>query len=508
MVTVGARLVLVLALVLQLPAGCGGDGPREVVFSPGAPERLAVRGTVFGSTLSGTRGEPEPGVRVHLSGAASASALETDEAGEFEFGDLAPGTYRVVAEKAGFQTAQSAEADLRPWLADLPDGTTATVYIDLRSNPVIASVTPAPGSVVAQHDVAPSIRFNEPIDPTSARTMLLFLGSRDGQATAAREIATAATWSEAGATIAVSPLGPVPASGTFELVLEGDPNVLDHAGFPLDLTGSGGGLTATRFRFHTAAGGVPGEPGNAALALEGDPPPTTDWAALASAPGGPEGVRLKLTWAPPSAGPSPSGYRIHAACGESPVFVAARLGETTAWTTRLGELGTLLFGPADALDPVGLGNVPLVSCTLVLRVAAENRDGVGPAAEATLEDDVPPALLWAGRASPGGELLPIEEPGSLYLGFSEPVTWSGTVAQVFGVLADGAGVAVSAAELAYETGRAPIGDARLYAVVRLSHGPLPDAAPVTVLIRGGLEDLAGNVLSTGAERASFGPFTP
>jgi len=497
-----SRMATVMLLTLLLP-GCTAEEPREVRFSARSPDGLTLRGTVFGATLSGTRGEPLAGVQVRLSGGAATTSRATSAAGEFAFTDLATGVYRVIAEKEGYQRAFSEEVALMPGPTDLPDGTTVTVDLDLRSNPVLLAVLPPPDSTVVAETVIPTLLFDERMDPTTVRGELWWVDQQGG---VDRRVSVVESWDEQGTTLTLAPRGRLPVASRFEIRLTGNPRILDLAGFPLDLTGAGGGLTQTTFTFTTAAGGLPGPPTGLVVAGVGDRPPAElDWAWLAVAEGGAAAVPVHLTWVAPVDLPGPEGYLVYASCGTGPVLLADEIGLEAAWSGTLGGLAGLLHG-AEQLDPVGRGNVPAVSCPLRLEVTAFNRDGESPPAVVELRDGVAPALVWAGRDLPAAELPAIPDGGAVYLGFSEPVRLTAKAAG-FQVTADGTPVALGAAELAWPGGAHLVGDAGVGSVVRLTFaGPQVPGVALTVEVRGGASDLLGNVLEAEAPGASYGPF--
>ncbi len=503
-----------LLLVLGGLAGCGDDsGPDEVVFSSRPAAGLTVRGTVYAATRAGSRGAPLAGVSVHLSGAAAVRKV-SDGAGEYRFEDLAPGLYRVVAEAPGYQSVHSEDVVLLPGATEMVDGTTVTVELDLRSNPVLLGVEPQPESVVDPGALRPSLRFSEPVLPSSLTVGLYLLGARGAPAGVAREVACQVVFDETGEQVALEPSGTLPAGSSYELRLAGQPAVLDRDGFPLDLSGSGGGLTEQTFRFHTAMEGEPSMPQGLQLSLEGDPSPELDWPLLQAWPGGIRAVGLQAAWLADDSGPR--SFELRAACGQGPTLVVERLGDVTSWRGRLGDLADLLFGvPGQSLEPLERGNVPAINCALRLELAVLGDAGPGPAASATLVDRIPPRLVWAGRTAPAGVELPeppapADEPDagtpgpagrSLFLGLSEPVQWTASPSQI--LLLEVAGQSVPVAELrsVYQSATEPLGEQRLFAVLELLHGDLPAEGDLSLTVRGGLFDLSGNELRLDQEGA-------
>lgn len=491
------RWLLAMLLGATLAGGgCSDDsGPDEVVFSSRVPRGLTVRGTVHGSTLAGARGAPLAGADVYLSGAAEDAVL-TDARGEYSFTDLPPGVFHVLARLDGHQSAVGQPASLLPEAIELADGTTVTVDLDLRSNPVLVAMSPLPGATVDPAALELVAAFNEPMQPGAAHLELWLLAPA-GADLPARRLAATSVWDEGGMTLRATPEGGLPAGATLDLRLVGAPLPTDLAGYPLDLSGSGGGLSTDHVVFRTAAGGAPGAVAGLRADLGGDPPPALDWPALQALPEGAAQVPLRLEWAPAAGGPPVVGHQVRARCGLGPTLVVAELGATPGWDTTLGALSTLLFPGTGELDPVLRANVPAINCLLELQVVAESTEGGGPPSAVALLDQVPPSLVWAERSSPGAGLPDLSEPGRLYLGFSEPVVLVGPASASFSVAFGEQPAAVLTAEVAHVRGVEPLVDGRVFAVVLLGHEPGAEGDR-RVAVLGGVRDLAGNELLSGA----------
>jgi len=82
-------LVLALAVALAVPA-----------YAQESTVKGSLAGTIYDAT-----GAVVPGAKVTITGATGSKSQDSDEAGNFSFGLLVPGTYSVKVEKQGFKTS-------------------------------------------------------------------------------------------------------------------------------------------------------------------------------------------------------------------------------------------------------------------------------------------------------------------------------------------------------------------------------------------------------------------
>lgn len=123
-----SKVFAFLPLLLLPLSGCfGGDGGAQPADTPtdgSVPPGGQVHNTVEGWVL-GPDEFPVPNVTVSV--ASTEYARETDEGGYYQFVNLVPGTYLVVAAKDGYQPAQAS--------VYVQDGFTAPLNFSLESAP-------------------------------------------------------------------------------------------------------------------------------------------------------------------------------------------------------------------------------------------------------------------------------------------------------------------------------------------------------------------------------------
>ena len=103
-----------------IPAGLTGgyynvevtnpDGLVDTLFAAFKVNEVVINGSISGTIVDATNGQPIVGATVSLSGLLSLQTT-TDENGQYFFTDLTPGTYMIEATKTGF-TSDSANNEL------------------------------------------------------------------------------------------------------------------------------------------------------------------------------------------------------------------------------------------------------------------------------------------------------------------------------------------------------------------------------------------------------------
>lgn len=429
------RLIACLALLgLVVTAGfiatgCGQTTPT-INTSSSQPQGLTVRGTVYGAKQGQTtqQGDPLAGAAVVLSGLKMTQSTTTDANGEYIFSNVPDGTYIITTSLDKYQRQISAAFPVNPnaFSTGTPpsDNTITTVNITLNNNPVVLSITPAPGSVVAVAAQTIAVVFNEAMDQASVKPTLTSQGIRAFAGGSTQTLTC--TWSADGATLYAT-TGALLANTAYRLALDTGAVAQDLVGNKLDsapATGSGGLASAvynggTAYDYRAAAGGAPGAPTGLLWSVNGKK--GLDYTDVNAA------QAVDLGWVPPASG-SVSGYRAYVSTdGASWALLGATGASTAALATTTTAVNTALYGATTNANQ----HVAFVTDPVYFQVAAWNPDGETAGTAVATRDAVGPTITAAVRnpalaGVPAGMLTDYSAAGTTlntgcYVAFSEPM---------------------------------------------------------------------------------------
>lgn len=564
----GLALIASFAFVIS---GCGSNSnPQVTINSPTAqPGGLTIRGTVYQGNLGGIgsiinlllgtnvpttiKGAPLAGVTLYLSGNSQTWTATTDANGEYSFTGLpqtaqqpsellgkGPG-YTIVANKDGFQRKIVENIQLSGSSA-LPDNSEITVDLTMCDNPVVLSVSPAGGTTIESGTVDFTVNFDEAMDTASVNPVIVAAGLRTYAAGDNQSVTR--TWSNGDKTLTVTAsnllpnqfyqlvVDPIDANGR-NMAKDKAGNLLDPLAIAsediLDLDKGSGGLTVWVYNsttnpggpvgspdmahtYRTAAGGVPGAPGDVQVTLGGKQPVNANYSDVHA--GTPPDGAVGVYWSPASG--QITGYRIYVAPSMSGPWQLAtfEVVGATSWTGLVSDINQALFGvslPSSPLspnvDPVYWNKWAFENNKVYFRVVAFNGEGESDAATADAQEGIGPQLNTTVQEAPYTAGAPLvnnywvpnlastaTDKTKVYIAFNEPIDPSSVAATNFtipGVVVNNVTVmARSSADLGF------FGGSDLSLLLVETDTDLTVGGPRTLTVTG-VKDLAGNAVVTG-----------
>ncbi|MFA4967326.1 MAG: Ig-like domain-containing protein, partial [Candidatus Margulisiibacteriota bacterium] len=444
-------VLLVLAVVaMGALVGCGQQTPT-VNTTSSQPKGLTIRGTVYGLTIDGNRGNPIAGATLVLNGGAAVSVsgvkslaasylttTVTGSNGEFVFTDLPQSAYyyygfTVVATKDGYQRNITEDIALTG-LTPLPENAEVTVNIDMDGNPAVLSISPMPGTTIEAAAKTIVVAFNEAMDRSSVRPTLTTKGIRTYAIGDTQTLTT--TWS-ADSKILYITTGTLLANQTYNLKLDPSSVAKDVSGYLLETSppSDSGGLDSTTynatvsdFYYRTASSGVPGAPTGLLLTVN-----NTTEVNYSDVDGGAEAVNL--SWLAPSSG-SITGYKVYVSPSASGPWALLSSASVNTLTSNTTNVNTALYGSMYNADCIR--QLAFVNDAVYFSVIAYNGEGEGSGVTTSKRDSVKPTittLTGAVDRNPATVGIPIVGPTNYetagatlnmgcYIAFSEPMNTS------------------------------------------------------------------------------------
>jgi hypothetical protein len=499
-------IVFVMGLGIVI-VGCGQQTP-SITTTNSQPSGLAIKGTVYTTTLGGTLGAPIQGAVVALSGASSTETSLTNDRGEYRFANIPDGCYILIVTAEGHKRSSLTSVTIKPSTNVPADNTITVSDIQLDSNPIIVSYSPTPNLVISRTPTF-IVSFNEAMDQSTVVPTLIPSGIRT-YAISGGSVSLLASWTDA-KTLVVTPESALVANNTYTLNINPNSGAKDSAGYALEVTGDLA-LASTQ-TYRVASGGVPSAPSNVFLSVGGAI--FTSEAAGVNFAGVLVGT-VAIYWAPSTG--EVSGYKVYAANSASGNYhlISAASSTTNYVDVTVANILTALYGTID-INPVSTGaNYPMINLPLYIKVIAYNGDGESAAGTTNAKELVPPILETAG-ASPvksngyAGQLLannnyylaPISTTDTAYIFVEEPLDASSVTAGNFKIVTDGAHAAsginvLSATLLTNSSGELGVtGVTIARSIIKIVADAAITGGTLDVEVSsGGIKDLAGNTVTT------------
>ena len=501
-------LVLLTAICLvgvigALISGCGQQTPSINTVNS-QPKGLSIKGTIYTTTLSGTVGGPISGAVVTLSGDRANYTAVTNSQGEYVFSGIPDGTYVVVATAEGHQRLSTTTVTIKP-SSDVPADNTITVGdIQLSSQPVILSYSPAPNSVITQSPTF-VVTFNEAMDTSTVIPAMAAAGVRTF-ALSGSTVPLSTSWSSDSKTLTITPEAALISNESYTLSVS-SVAMRDASGYSIDTTGEQALATSQTYR--VATGGVPGDPSNLTVIVNNKPFTTVEGTGADYLDVYTSANWIDLYCDPPSSGGLVTGYKFYAALDTASAGNYVLIGSTTVnyLSLQISTLITALYN--STVNPVSTMNYPFINKAVYFKVVAYNGDGESAAASSGAVKEVvgPQVDLTAfdGRATQGkaAELLNNNyylaaltagtDTKIAYIAFNQPVD-AATIIPANFTLSGGATVAAASLLTSSSTNLTASFTGNVYSIVKITSDTDFTGAE-TLTVGTGVKDLAGNPVS-------------
>lgn len=494
--------VCLIGTIGMLIAGCGQQTPT---IGTSQPAGLKIKGVVYTTTLSGTKGDPVSGAGVALSGDSADFTSVTDSNGEYVISGIPDGSYLLTVTAEGHKRSTGNTVTIKP-SSDVPADNTITVKdIQLSSNPVILGYSPAPNSVVSQTPTF-VVTFNETMETSTVIPSLAPSGIRTF-AISGGTVPLSASWSSDNVTLTITPEASLGSNEAYVLNINPETTVKDAAGYTLSTSGDQALASSQTYRI--ATGGVPAAPsGIIVTTVTGSRIFTTDEAATGADYSHVYGGNLNLYWDSPSSG-LVTGYKVYTAIEGASAgnYVLVATVTTNNTTVTSANLITALFGAGSTVNPVSTINYPLINKTLYFKVIAYNGDGESSAASWSGKETVGPqvdATAFDGLMGNAAEVLnnnyylPALTAGTdtkiAYIAFNQPIDAATVTATNFSL---SAGTVTGAALLTSSSANLTASfTGNVFSIVKIT-SDTDFVGGETLTVGTGVKDLAGNPVVAG-----------
>ncbi|MDD5383051.1 MAG: Ig-like domain-containing protein [Candidatus Margulisbacteria bacterium] len=548
------KIVALLTLVfvvgtLGLVSGCSQTTPEIKTQNSTTPQPtgLTIRGTVYGlspdtlgsggllAALLGSLPIPRSdsgtklaGATVVLSGNSQTWTATTDANGEYAITDLPTtptallgGGFTVAVTKDGYQRTIVTGVTLGNE-STVPNNTEITRDIAMLNNPIITSITPAPGSTIEASGTTITVEFNEAIDTSTILPYLNVIGVRS-YALNTPNLTTA--WSNGNKTCKITIKALLPntqyvlqVNGLFDPAADCPTTIRDLQGSPLDVSGGiatgGNGLADSTYNasLNSTNGGTP----------DMSPNPNAYYRTTAgSAPGTPTGVLLcvnsgttnganidyldvnaaqlvALSWLAPSTGGPISNYLIYTTVNTLGAW--SYLGQTAGnlFAAAADDLNTAIYGAT--YNASCIRKMAFVTDKVYFKILPVNGEYEGTGAIISGRDNVQPQVASVARdpslvgvpAAIASALTDYSAAGTTqdlgcYIVFTEPMSVSSLQTASSYTLSTGG--PVTAAKVVYDSGGFTVVQLTATSAITMPGGTVTVSTTVP-------KDLSGNANQT------------
>lgn len=359
------KLIFSLCLIALMGVsivGCGQSTPT-INTSNSQPNGLKIKGVIREYTLNGTVGSAIAGAVVALSGDSVNKTVVTNNAGEYVIDGIPDGSYNIVVTAEGYTRNRTNGIVIKPSSFVPADNTITVQDVVLSSNPIMTTISPTPNSIIGSSQ-AFTVTFNEPMDTSSVVFSLAPTGLRTFVASGTTVPVTVA-WDSTNKVATVTPATNMVMNTNYSLSVSS--SSIDPNGYAIATSADNALALAQSFR--VATGGVAGTPGDIMVNYAGTT--TLEAATFATAYGG-GNADFRLYWGPATG--NVTGYNIYVANSATGAYTWLTNSSTNSLTTNTNALETALYGN-NSINPVSMGNFPLINVPLYVKVAAYNGDG-------------------------------------------------------------------------------------------------------------------------------------